>query len=106
MSIKQPLQIMVFNNIEERSQVNSKWKEQDMQMYSDYDYNYGNTYLSFEPEHSKQSSYPSEGLSGILLVYLFSWFQIKCCFLMKAFAVPQGPFRPAMPPQLCVLLTL
>lgn len=62
---------MVFNNLEERSRINSKWEEQDL--YSDYDSNYGNTYLGVEPEHSKQSSYPFQGLSGILVVYLCAW---------------------------------
>lgn len=88
-SIKQPLQIMVFYNMEKCSQVNGKWKEQDMQMYNEYDCNYGNRYLNFEPEHSNgQSFYPSQSplwnslglplclvkpLSGSRLNVIFSW---------------------------------
>lgn len=60
-SIKQPLQVMVFNNMEKCSHVNGKRKEQDMQMYNEYDCNYGNMYLNFAPEHAnEQSFYPSQ----------------------------------------------
>lgn len=107
-SIMQPLHIMVFYHMEKCSHVNGKWKEQDMQMYNEYDCNCGNMYLNFAPEHYKeQSSYPPQSPlwnslgSPPCLVKPLSGSRLNVTFSWKHLLVLRVPSDQLCPPVIC-----
>lgn len=69
MSIQQPLQIVFFNNVEECSQDNGAWKEQDIRTCDAYDHSYGN----ISEFWARKAVACLGALSGILWAHLRAW---------------------------------